>query len=164
MIGETALPSVAVLGLEPVDEIDHVVEPTAGTAADAASGNGDGKMRLAGAGPADQHGIALLGDEATTGEIVDERPVDRRTLELEVIEILGERQLGDGELVSDGACLLLADLGVEQIADDTLGLMLAFDSGGHDLVEGRLHAVELELTHEVEELGSFHQMVLLRLS
>ena len=27
-----------------------------------------------------------------------------------------------------------------------------------------LHAVELEFTHEVEELGSFHQMVLLRLS
>jgi hypothetical protein len=42
--------------------------------------------------------------------------------------------------------------------------LLAFDSGGHDLVEGGLHAVELELAHEIEELGSFHQMVLLRLS
>ena len=42
--------------------------------------------------------------------------------------------------------------------------MLAFDSGGHDLVEGSLHAVELELAHEVEELSAFHQMVLLRLS
>ena len=40
--------------------------------------------------------------------------------------------------------------------------MLAFDGRGHDLVEGGLHAVELELAHEVEELGSFHQMVLLR--
>jgi hypothetical protein len=35
---------------------------------------------------------------------------------------------------------------------------------GHDLVEGRLHAEELELAHEIEELGSFPQMVLLRLS
>ena len=122
------------------------------------------KMGLAGAGSADQHGVALLGDEAAAGEVVHERLVDRRALELEVVEVLGERQLGDGELVLDRARLLLADLGVEQIADDALGFMLAFDGGGHDLVEGGLHAVELELAHEVEELGSFHQMVLLRLS
>src|SRR6516162_5211176 len=60
--------------------------------------------------------------------------------------------------------LLLADLGGEQIADDALRFMLAFDGRGHDLVEGGLHAVELELPHEVEESGSFHQTVLLRLS
>src|ERR1700680_719449 len=42
--------------------------------------------------------------------------------------------------------------------------LIEFDGGGHDLVEGGLHAVELEFAHEVEELGSFHQMVLLRLS
>jgi len=42
--------------------------------------------------------------------------------------------------------------------------VLALDGGGHDLVEGGLHAVELELAHEVEELRSFHQIVLLRLS
>src|SRR5712672_3258796 len=72
MIGEPALPSIAGLGLEPVDEVDHVVEPAAGAGSDAASGNRDGKMRLAGAGPADQHGVALLGDEAAAGEVVDE--------------------------------------------------------------------------------------------
>jgi hypothetical protein len=42
MIGEPPLPSVASLGLEPVDEIDHVVEPAAGAVADAASGDGNG--------------------------------------------------------------------------------------------------------------------------
>src|SRR5258707_3329004 len=68
------------------------------------------------------------------------------------------------ELVLDRSCLLLANLCLEQIADDALGFVLAFDGGGHDLVEGGLHAIELELAHEVEELGSFHQMVLLRLS
>jgi hypothetical protein len=78
--------------------------------------------------------------------------------------VLGERQLGDGELILDRPCLLLVDLRREQIANDALRLMLAFDSGGHDLVEGVLHAVELELTHEVEQLSAFHQMVLLRLS
>src|SRR5436189_4464183 len=114
MIGEPSLASVARLGLEPIDEIDHVVEPAAGAGSDTASGNGDGKMRLAGAGPADQHGIALLGDEAAASEVIHERLVDRRTLELEVVEILGERQLGDGELVLDGSRLLLVDLRREQ--------------------------------------------------
>jgi len=164
VIGEPTLTSVTGLGLEPIDEIDHVVEPTAGAGSDAASGNGDSKMRLAGAGPADQHGVALLCNEAAVGEVIYERLVDRRALELEVIEVFGERQLGDGELVLDRARLLLIDLGVEQIADDPLRLMLAFDSGGHDLVEGSLHAVELEFAHEIEELSAFHQMVLLRLS
>ena len=116
VIGKPALSSVTGLGLEPVDEIDDVVEPAPGAGANAASGNGDGEMGLAGAGPADQHGIALLGDEATAGEIIDERLVDWRTLEVEVIEVLGERQLGDGELVFDRARLLLVDLGAEQIA------------------------------------------------
>ena len=60
--------------------------------------------------------------------------------------------------------MLLVDLGVEQITNDALRFVLAFDGCGHDLVESGLHAVELEFAHEVEELSAFHQMVLLRLS
>jgi hypothetical protein len=137
MIGEPSLPTVAGFGLEPIDEIDHVVKPPADAGADAASGDGDGKMGFAGAGPADQHGIALLGDEAAAGEVVHKRLVDRRALELEVGEVLAERQLGDGELL-DRARLLLVDLGVEQITDDALGFVLTFDGRGHDFVEGGL--------------------------
>jgi len=76
MIGETALASIPDLGLEPVDEIDHIVEPTAGAAADAASNNGNGKMGFAGAGPADQNDVAMLGDEAASGEVADEGLID----------------------------------------------------------------------------------------
>ena len=54
LISNPALPPIAGLGLEPIDEIDHVVEPPAGTAADATSGDSDGKMGLAGASSADQ--------------------------------------------------------------------------------------------------------------
>jgi hypothetical protein len=46
---------------------------------------------LTGAGPADQHGVTLLGNEVTTVEITHERLVDGRTLELQVVEVLGER-------------------------------------------------------------------------
>jgi hypothetical protein len=102
--------------------------------------------------------------DSAAGEVAHQCLIDRRALELEVIEVLGERQLGDGELVLDRARLLLVDLGGQKVADNALGFMLAFDRGGHDLVEGSLHAVELEFAHEVEQLGSFHQMILLRLS
>src|SRR4030081_3583431 len=164
MLGDTALPSVAGLRLKPIDEVDDVVEAPAGTGPDAASGDGYGHMCLAGACSANQHDVALLGDEPAAGQVVDQRLVDRRALELEVLKVLGKRQFGDGELVLDRAGLLLVDLGVEQVADNALGFVLALDGGRHDLVEGGLHAVELEVTHEVEELSTFHQMVLLRLS
>jgi hypothetical protein len=52
----------------------------------------------------------LLGNEAAAGEIVDERLVDRRAVELEVGDILGKRQPGDRELVFDRSRLLLVDL------------------------------------------------------
>src|SRR6202047_1244638 len=67
MLGNTTLPSVAGLDLEAVDEVDYVVEAAASAGSDAASGNGDGQMGLAGTGTADQNGIALLGEEATAG-------------------------------------------------------------------------------------------------
>ena len=164
MLGDTTLPSVAGLDLQAVDEVDHVVEATAGTGSDAASGDGDGQMGLAGAGTADQNGIALLGNEAAAGEIIDQGLVDGGAFELEVLQVFGKRQLGDGELVLDRSGLLLIDLGIEQVADNALGFVLALDGGRHDLVEGGLHAVELELAHEVKQLSTFHQMVLLRLS
>ena len=69
---------------------------------------------------------------------------------------LAKWQLGDAKLVFDRACLLFVDFGGEQIADDTLGFVLAFDRRSHDLVEGGLHAIELEFAHKFEELGSFH--------
>src|ERR1700716_2157624 len=127
MLGDTTLPSIAGLDLQAVDEVDHVVEPAAGTRSDAASGDCDSHMRFAGAGTADQDGVTMLGDEAAAGEIIDQRLVGGRALELEVLKILGKRQLGDGELVLDRAWLLLVDLGVEQVADNALGFVLTLD-------------------------------------
>src|SRR5258705_10697285 len=140
MLSYPALPPIAGLGLKPVNEVDHVVEPAASARSDTASGNGDGEVALAGAGPTNQHDIALLGDKPAAGQVIDQRLVDRRALEGEVIEVLGERQLGDGELVFDRARLLLVDLGAGQIADNALRFMLSLDGGGRDLVLSRLPA------------------------
>jgi hypothetical protein len=68
------------------------------------------------------------------------------------------------ELASERGLILGSNQAVILFSGYALGFVLALDGGRHDLVEGRLHAEELELTHEVEELSTFHQMVLLRLS
>ena len=75
--------------------------------------------------------------------------------------ILGERQLGDRELVSDRARVFFGYLGLEKIADQVLRLMLALERRGVDLVVGALHSVELEFAHHFEEVGSLHGHTLL---
>jgi hypothetical protein len=127
MLGDTTLPSVAGLDLQAVDEVDDVVEAAARAGSDAASGDCDGCMCFAGAGTAGQDGVTLLGDEAAAGEMIDQRLVDGCALEPKVLKVLGQRQLFDGELVLDRAGLLLVDLGVEQVADNALGFVLALD-------------------------------------
>jgi len=52
-------------------------------------------MRFAGAGAADQDGIALLGEKGATGQLADQRLVDRCAGEVEVVNVLGQRQLGN---------------------------------------------------------------------
>jgi hypothetical protein len=107
MIGNAALPAGTGLGLEPVDQVDDIEEAPACAVADERTGNGDCQMRLAGACPADQDDIALIGDEGAGGEVADQALVDRRAGKIEVLDILGQRKLGDGELVLDGTGLLL---------------------------------------------------------
>ena len=98
IIGDAALAPGARLGLELVDEIDGGEKAPPPSGADAASRNGHQHcVRLAGAGSADEHGVALLGDEAAAWEVANEGLVDRRVLEGEVVEILGE--LGSLEAV-----------------------------------------------------------------
>src|SRR6516164_6215585 len=82
----------------------------------------------------DQHGVALLDEEAAADQVADQGLVDRRAGKVEVIDVLGQRQFGDGQLVFDRARLLLGDLGAEQIANDAGRLVPALDAGGHHLV------------------------------
>src|SRR6516225_4298857 len=147
VIGEPPLPAGAGFALQSVDEVDDGVKAASGAAANAGPRDGYGQMRLAGAGAADQDSVALLGKKGAIGQLVDERLVDRRAGEVEVVNVLGQRQLGYGQLIFDRARLLVSDLGAEQIADDPRCLVPALDAGGHHLVVGRPHTVELERRH-----------------
>ena len=61
----------------------------------------------------DQHGVALLGEKSAGRPVADQALVDRRAGEVELVNVLGQRQFGDGQLVLDRAGLLLGDLGAE---------------------------------------------------
>ena len=93
IVGEPALPTIAALGLEPVYEIDDIVEAAARSGSNAASRDGDRQMGFARAGSADQDDIALLGDEGAAGEIAHQALVDWRVLEREVVDVLGELRI-----------------------------------------------------------------------
>jgi len=101
VIGEPSLPAGTGFALQSVDEVDDGVEAASGAAADASPRDGYGQMRLAGASAADQDGIALLGKKGATDQLADERLVDRCAGEVEVVNVLGQRQLGNGQLIFD---------------------------------------------------------------
>ena len=63
VIGKPPLAAGASFALQPIDEVDHGVEAAPRAAADAGPRDSYGEMRFAGAGAADQHGIALLGEK-----------------------------------------------------------------------------------------------------
>jgi hypothetical protein len=62
--------------------------------------------------------VPLMGKEVAGGKITHQGLVDRCAGEHELIDILSQRQLGDGDLVLDRAGLLLGDLGGKQLAVD----------------------------------------------
>jgi hypothetical protein len=134
IIGEATLAARPSFGLKPVDQIDGVEEPATRSGSDTTARDRHRQMRLARSGPADQDDVALLSDEATVGEIAHQALIDRCPFELEAVDILGKWQFGDGQLVFDRTRLLLRDLGLQQIARESLRFMLPLDRRREDLV------------------------------
>ena len=126
-VGQPSLFAATCLRLEPIDEVDDVEEAAACAIADQSTSKGDGQVRLSRAGSADQNDIVLLGEEGPGCELAHQAFVDRRVGEVEVVDVLGQRQFGDGDLVFDGARLLLGDLRLKQVTDD---LSASTDSAG----------------------------------
>ena len=88
MIGEPTLPAVASLGLDPVDEIHHVVEPATDPERMQLLAMAMARWVLPVPVPPTSTALRCWA-EVTTGEITHERLVDGRTLELQVVEVLG---------------------------------------------------------------------------
>ncbi len=156
LLGQAPGLAGAGLGLEPVDQVDHGVEPHPPSQPDAAERDRHRQVRLARPGAADQHRVALLVQERPGSHVAHQPLVDRRAGEVEPGQLLDQRQLGGRHLVADRARLLLRDLGLQQAADDLGGWMLALERVAQHLVVGGPHADELELAHQVQNLMSFH--------
>ena len=148
------------LGFQLVDQIHDVEEAAPGPIADDGPCDGNGDVGLARACPADQHDVALLVQELPAREVTHKRLVDRRAVEGELLDLAGDGQLGDGDLVFDRSCLLLVDLGGQQVADHLLRFVLPPDGRGHQFVVGRPHAEELEVGHRGKDLGTLHHPAL----
>ena len=99
MVGDAPLASCAGFGFELTDEVNDIEEAAASAAADAGAGDADGEVGLAGSRAADEHEVALVVQEPPAREVAHQRLVDRRSVEDELLDVLGERQLGDGDLV-----------------------------------------------------------------
>jgi len=81
LVDEGAGATVAQLALQAVDEVDRVEEADPATAVHGVGADGDGEVALAGAGAADQDGVAGL---------IEERAIVRHRSEDD-----GERRRGD---------------------------------------------------------------------
>jgi hypothetical protein len=147
-----ALSFGAGFGVELVHQVDDVEEPAPAAVSDTGTCDADREMGLASPGSADQHEVTLMVEEASGGQVPDQGLVDLGRLEVELVDLLGQRQLGDGHLVLDRARLLLTDLGGQEVANDLLRFVLSLDRRGDDLVVGRPHAVKLQLAHGVQHL------------
>jgi len=139
-------------GVELVHQVDDVEEPAPAAVSDTGPGDADREMGLSCACAADPHEIALVVKEVTGRQFTDQGLVDFARLEVELVDLLGQRQLGDGHLVFDRAGLLLTDLGGQEVANDLLRFVLSLDRRGDDLVVGCPHAVKLQLAHGVQHL------------
>ena len=85
----------------------------------------------------------------------------------EIIELMGQLKLAGmraayDEVITAGLRAqhsvqrIIGELLLAQLADNARRLVPALDAGGHHLVIGRSHAVELEGGHQLEHIGAFH--------
>ncbi|MNT46366.1 hypothetical protein D3C72_1830030 [compost metagenome] len=164
VISHPTLLSVACFRFQAIDQIDDIVEAPTRPVTDKRTGNCNGQMALARSRAADKNDVALVGNEGAGGQFSDQGFINGRVCKIEVVNVLCQRQFGDGELVANGACLFLGDLRLQEVPDNMRRFVLPFDPIAHDLVVGAAHSVELQRAHQFKNLRAFHQLTLLSLS
>ncbi len=100
-VGKTPLLTITRFRFKTIDEIDDVVEAPARAVADQGTGKCNGQMGFSSASSSNENDIVLLGKESSARELAHQSFVDRRVSKVEVVDVLGRRQLCDGDLVFD---------------------------------------------------------------
>lgn len=93
-------------------------------------------MALAGAGSANQHGVALGGEKAALVQLAHQPLVDRRHREVKLREVLHHREARHPHAVGDRAGAMIGQLGEQQLTEDALEVngFLVGDSGRTSLL------------------------------
>ena len=112
-VGSAALSFCAGFSIELVHQIDHIEEPATPSFSDAGAGNADREVGFTRSGSTNQNQIALVIQEVARGKVTDQGLVDLGGLKVELVDLFGQWQLGDGHLVFDRSSLLLGDLSME---------------------------------------------------
>jgi hypothetical protein len=116
----------------------------------------DQHVRLAGAGRADQAGVAGRADPFEAGEVVEARPWDRGDGELEVLEPFRLRKAGLAHPVAQVGLVTGGDLRLDQGAQQLFG-QPALRLGGDEQLGGELaHLRELEPLQPLLEIRGEH--------
>ena len=103
LFGQPAAATCGFLLLQLIDQIDEVEEASPGAVADDRRGYGDAEMGFAGAGAANEDGIALGIQEGASGEFTNLPLIDRCIGEGERVDIFQDRELGSADAVADRA-------------------------------------------------------------
>jgi hypothetical protein len=157
LLGQAATATGRLFLFELVDQIDQVEEASSRAGADDGRGHGDAEMGFAGAGAADEDGVALGVEERAGGEFAHLPFIDRRVGKDELVDVLEDRELGAANTITDRSGLTVRLLGPEQAGDERIYLVAPRQALAGDLVKAGAHAVELEFAHGVENLVPFHQ-------
>ena len=164
VLGEPAAASGGLFLLELIDQIDEVEEASPGAGTNDRRGHGDAKMGFAGAGPADEDGIALGVEEDAGGELTNLPFIDRRIGEDECVNIFENREFGAADAIADRAGLPVGAFGPDQAGDERIDLIAPGQTFARNLIEAGAHAVKLQFAHGFENLMAFHQAIFLMLS
>ena len=172
LLCQPAAAAGGLLLLELIDQIDQVEEASPGATADDCGGDGDAQMGFAGAGTADEDGIALGIQERTGGAFTNQSGIDGGVGEGEFVQVLEDRELGAAvdakarlrDAIADRAGLSVGAFGADQTGDEGIELIAPGQPFAGNLIEAGAHAEELQFAHGFHDLMPFHQATFLMLS
>src|SRR5438477_6508948 len=161
LLGKASTSASGLLLFELIDQIDQIEEAPPGPGADDRRGDTDTEMGLAGAGSADEDGVAPVVEESAGCQLTDFALIDRCVGKDKAVEVFQHRELGAADAIADGPGLPVSALRPDQAGEERIELLAAGQALAGDLVEAGAHAVELEFAHGFENLMAFHQATLL---
>ncbi len=145
--------TLALLGVELVNEIDDAEEARAFPLLDGVPGESCRQVRFPGAGAADEHDVAGGGEVLPGVELADLRLAHHRLAEVEAIEVARNGEVGEAQLVLIGTRLAISDLSCEQLPQPVSRSELLLAQRRQALLQRTRHAAQAQGFQLFDQLG-----------